>query len=98
MMYRALWDRRHEGATRISQWTRRVTDVSECPPSAPDLTMHDTSCLNPIMTLIIWFWYITKPKSSEAGGGESCIVEISEIQVASGMALFTPFYITKVEL
>ena len=37
-------------------------DVSEWPLSAPDLTMHDTSCLNPIMTWIIWFWYITKPK------------------------------------
>ena len=47
MMYRALWDRRHEGATRISQCTRHVA------PSA--LTY-------PIMTWIIWFWYITKPK------------------------------------
>ena len=26
------------------------TDVSEWPLSASDLTMHDTSCLNPIMT------------------------------------------------
>ena len=48
MMYRALWDRRHEGA--------------EWPLSASDLTMHDTSCLNPIMIWFIWFWYITKPK------------------------------------
>ena len=27
MMYRALWDRRHEGATRISQCTRRVANL-----------------------------------------------------------------------
>ena len=56
MMYRALWDRRHEGATRISQCTRRVAY-----PSTSGLK-HDTSCLNPIMTWFIWFWYITKPK------------------------------------
>ena len=90
MVHRALWDRKHEGATRIGQCTRRVkgvscivrsearrghedqsvhvarsaecTDWSSWPLSASDLTMHDTSCLNPIMTWIILFWYITKPK------------------------------------
>ena len=36
------------------------TDVSKWPAS--DLTMHGTPCLNPIMTLIIWFQYIMKPK------------------------------------
>ena len=38
------------------------TDWSSWPLRASDLTMHDTSCLNPIMTWIIWFWYIAKPK------------------------------------
>ena len=65
MIHRALRDRGHEEATRISQCTARSAqgiDVSEWPLSASDLTMHDTSCLNPIITLIIWFWYIMKPK------------------------------------
>ena len=48
-----------KGATRISQCTRRVF---EWPLSASDLTMHGTSCLNPIMTCIIWFRHITKLK------------------------------------
>ena len=48
-----------KGATRISQCTRRVF---EWPLSASDLTMHGTSCLNPIMTCIIWFRHVTKPK------------------------------------
>ena len=38
------------------------TAWSSCPLRAFGLTMHDTSCLNPIMTWIIWFWCITKPK------------------------------------
>ena len=59
IMYRALWDRMHEGATGISQCTSAsCTDVSECPLSASDLTMHATSCLNPITTWIIWTWYL----------------------------------------
>ena len=40
------------------------TDVSEWPLSASDLTMHATSCLNPIMTWIDSFWYIAKRKSA----------------------------------
>ena len=39
-----------------------TSEVTAVTMSASDLTMHDTSCLNPIMTWIIWFWYITKPK------------------------------------
>ena len=35
MMYRALWDRRHEGATRISQCTRRVAPSALTYPSGP---------------------------------------------------------------
>ena len=35
MMYRALWDRRHEGATRISQCTRRVAPSPLTNPSGP---------------------------------------------------------------
>ena len=35
MMYRALWDRRHEGATRISQCTRRVAPSALTNPSGP---------------------------------------------------------------
>ena len=35
MMYRALWDRRHEGATRISQCTRRVGPSALTYPSGP---------------------------------------------------------------
>ena len=67
MMYRALWDWRHEGATRGHQSMHEARsaeciDVSEWPLRASDLTMHDTSCLNPIMTWIIWFWFIMKPK------------------------------------
>ena len=57
MMYRALWDRRHKGATRISQhWRIRVSP--EC------LRSHNAGyiMLNPIMTWLIWFWYIMKPK------------------------------------
>ena len=38
------------------------SEAFEWPLSASDLTMHDTSCLNPIITWIIWFWYIMKPK------------------------------------
>ena len=34
-MYRALWDRRHEGATRISQCTRRVAPSALTYPSGP---------------------------------------------------------------
>ena len=58
MMYRALWDRRHEGATRISQKhearSAECIYVSEWPLIDSDLTMHDTSFLNPIITWIIW--------------------------------------------
>ena len=35
MMYRALWDRRHEGATRISQCTRRVAPSALTYSSGP---------------------------------------------------------------
>ena len=35
MMYRALWDQRHEGATRISQCTRRVAPSALTYPSGP---------------------------------------------------------------
>ena len=35
MMYRALWDRRHEGALRISQCTRRVAPSALTYPSGP---------------------------------------------------------------
>ena len=35
MIYRALWDRRHEGATRISQCTRRVAPSALTYPSGP---------------------------------------------------------------
>ena len=35
MMYRALWDRGHEGATRISQITRRVAQSALTYPSGP---------------------------------------------------------------
>ena len=62
MMYRALWDRRHEGATRISQ----CTDVSEW-PEWPDYDMN-------YLVLIRYEAEICK-RSSEAGGGESSIVE-----------------------
>ena len=35
MMYRALWDRRHEGATRVSQCTRRVAPSALTYPRGP---------------------------------------------------------------
>ena len=38
------------------------TDVSEWPLGVSDLTMYETSYLNPIMTWIIWLLYITKPQ------------------------------------
>ena len=52
----------HEDQSVHEALRASCTDVSEWPLSASDLTMHDTSCLNPIMAWIIWFWYITKPK------------------------------------
>ena len=57
MMYRALWDRRHEGATRISQCTRRVV-APEC------LRSHNARyiMLKSDYDMNFWFWYITKPK------------------------------------
>ena len=61
-MYRALWDRRHEGATRISQCTRRVAPSALTYPSGPWVAPEHLSA--EIYRL-----------SSEAGGGESCIVE-----------------------
>ena len=83
MMYRALWDRRHEGATRISQCTRRVA------PSALTYIRVAPECLRShnaryimlksdydmkYLVLIHYEAEICK-WSSEAGGGESCIVE-----------------------
>ena len=41
MMYRALWDRRHEGATRISQCTRRVAPSALTYPSSPWVIKHN---------------------------------------------------------
>ena len=72
MMYRALLDRRHEGATRISQCTRRVAPSALTYPSGPIMLKSDYDMS--YFGLIHYEAEIWK-RSSEAGGGESCIVE-----------------------
>ena len=67
MMYRALWDRRHEGATRISQCTKRLAPSALTYPSGPDYDMN-------YLVLTHYEAEICK-RTSEAGDGESCIVE-----------------------
>ena len=42
--------RGHEDQSVQEARNAECTDVSEWPLSASDLTMHDTLCLNPIMT------------------------------------------------
>ena len=54
--------RGHEDQSMHEARSAECIDVSKWPLSASDLTMHDTSCLNPIITWIICFWYIWKPK------------------------------------
>ena len=82
IMYHALWDRRHEGATRISQCTRRITkctDVSEwyleCLRSynARYILLKSHYEMN-YLVLIHNEAKICK-RSSEAGAGEPCIVQ-----------------------
>ena len=79
-MYRALWDRRHEGATRISQCTRRrvhwrIRVAPEC------LRFHNAryimlkSDYNMKYLVLIHYEAEIYRRSSEAGGGETCIVE-----------------------
>ena len=65
IMYHALWDWRHKGATRIRQCTRRVAQCALMCSSEPwvspisQCTVHHALIL---LTWIIWFWYIMKPK------------------------------------
>ena len=81
MMYSALWDRRHEGATTISQCTRRVAPSALTYPSGPwvppisqcTIMLKSDYDIN-YLVLIHYEAEICK-QSSEAGGGESCIVE-----------------------
>ena len=76
MMYRALWDRRHEGATRISQCTRRVAPSALTYPSGPNaryIMLKSDYDMN-YLVLIHYEAEICK-LNAEAGGGESCIVE-----------------------
>ena len=79
MMYRALWDRRHEGATRISQCTRRVLTYIRVAPEC--LRSHNAryimlkSDYNMNYLVLIHYEAEIYKRISEAGGGESCIVE-----------------------
>ena len=77
------WGFKHQSCTvqceRISHCTTRVVTSALMCISASDLTMHGTSCLNPIMSNS--FWYILHYEAeickriSTVGGDESCIVE-----------------------
>ena len=72
MMYRALWDRRHEGATRIT-WRIRV--APECLRSHNARYIMLKSDYDMIYLVLIHYEAEICKRSSEAGGGESCIVE-----------------------
>ena len=54
----------HEDQSVDDERSSECTYVFEYPLSAPELIMHGTSCLNPVMKLINWFWYNAKPKFS----------------------------------
>ena len=71
--------RGHSDTSMHSALRASCIDWSSWPLRASDLTMHNTSCLNPIITWIVLVLIhyeakIYKP-ISEAGGDESCIVE-----------------------
>ena len=76
----------HEGQSVHEARSAGWADVTEWPLSASDLTMHDTPCLNPIMTWIIWFWYITKPKFAS---------EVPEREVANHALYQNDFGVTE---
>ena len=75
MMYRALWDRRHEGATRIRRVHWRIRVAPECLPShnARYIMLKSDYDMNYLVS-IHYEAEICK-RNSEAGWGESCIVE-----------------------
>ena len=80
--YRALWDQRHEGATRTRQCTRRVTPnaltcrywvTSECLWSARYIMLKSYCDINNLIS--IHYSAEICERSSEVGGGEPWIVE-----------------------
>ena len=67
-MYRALWDRRHEGATRISQCTRRVAPSALTYPSGPWLKSLNKRCRDGQRAIGIF------PFDQKGVAGGSCIL------------------------